>query len=146
MPDHFTGVPGHVFLVLLPSLSHVSAHRRIDPINRHFQAVCLLGIRIVLKYWILIGLRGSAFNGTYRSSTTRIAFWTASPVLERLRMPSCDKFNPCLRSFGTRVFLPCDVQHMPVPAGGDEAIAIGTIAFDDTVILLVTDLSKVAYR
>jgi hypothetical protein len=35
---------------------------------------------------------------------------------------------------------------MPVPAGGDEAIAISTIAFDDTVILLVTDLSKVAYR
>ena len=61
-------------------------------------------------------------------------------------MPSCDKFNPSLRSFGTCVILPGDVQHMPVPARGDEAIAISTIAFDDTVILLVTDLSKVAYR
>jgi hypothetical protein len=59
-------------------------------------------------------------------------------------MPSCDKFNFCLSDFGTHVFMPYAVQRMPIPAGGNEAIAKGTIAFDDAVILLVTDLSKVA--
>jgi hypothetical protein len=59
-------------------------------------------------------------------------------------MPSCDKFNLFLRDFGTHMLLACDVQDMPIPAGANEAIAKGTIAFDDTVIWLVTDLSEVA--
>lgn len=52
LPDHFGRISGNIFFILLPSLSHVSTHSRLNPNERHFQAICLLGIRIILEYWV----------------------------------------------------------------------------------------------
>jgi hypothetical protein len=70
--------------------------------------------------------------------------WPASSIFKVFPPSSSYTIKTCLRHFRARVFLASGVKNIPLPAGANQAIAKGTITFDDTVIGLVTYLSEVA--